>query len=185
MRSLHIRCATLCLPMLATLLVMPAPAAVRSCAESPSATAALDPACAARSRAAIERPAAHFANRAALKRAALVQPEPVLTRPLTEAEARQALDLELSLKVGKHMREADYPDEAQRWRWSGTALVEVLLNAEGLVQKVVLSRSSGFRILDRQAIEVVRRVPRLYVPVQLRGRPQRAIVPVTFHFKSV
>jgi hypothetical protein len=107
MRSLHIRCATLCLAMLATLLVMPAHAAVRVCTEPPSTTAGPDPACAVRSRAAIGRPAAHFANRAALKRAAMVQPEPVLTRPLTEAEARQALDLELSLKVGKHMREAD------------------------------------------------------------------------------
>jgi TonB family protein len=116
---------------------------------------------------------------------ALGESELEILPPLTAEEARQALDRDLSLKVGKYMREGDYPDEARRWRWSGTALIEVLLSAEGLVQQVLLSRSSGFRVLDEQALEVVRRVPKVYVPAQLRGRPQRAVVPIDFRFQEL
>ena len=104
MRSLHIRCATLCLAMLATLLVMPAHATVRVCTEPPSTTAGPDPACAVKRRAPTGQPAARLASRTALKRAALVQPEPVLTRPLTEAEARQALELEFLKKEMRSVR---------------------------------------------------------------------------------
>jgi protein TonB len=116
--------------------------------------------------------------------AALTQPELPISAPLTAEEARSALERELSLKVGKHMRQTDYPDEAQRWGWSGTVLVEVSVTSEGLVDAVALSRTSGYQILDERALEVVRRVPRLFVPVQLRGRPQRAVVPISFHFQS-
>src|SRR5581483_9188732 len=66
---------------------------------------------------------------------------------LTEAEAKEALDQELSLKVGKQMRSDDYPDEARRQRWTGTALVEVLIAADGLIKRVELARTSGFPIL--------------------------------------
>jgi TonB family protein len=116
---------------------------------------------------------------------ALIEQDLPWSRPLTEAEARLALERELSLKVGKHMRATDYPGEAQRWRWAGTALVEVVLTPEGYVQQVALSRTSGFRLLDERALEVVRRVPRVFVPPQLRGRPQRATVPVGFHLKEL
>jgi TonB family protein len=105
--------------------------------------------------------------------------------PLSAQEARHALERELSLKVGKQRRAGDYPDEAQRWRWSGTALVEVAVTAEGFVHDVVLSRSSGFRVLDQRALEVVRRVQKVFVPAQLRGRPQRAIVPIGFHVQPL
>jgi TonB family protein len=177
--------AQLCLAMLAALAVIPAQGGLSECVKPSTATAVVIPGCVAKQSTKSGPPAVRSVKRGALKRTALVPVEPALTPPLTEAEARRALELELSLKVGKHMREADFPDEAQRWRWSGTALVEVLLTAEGQVEQVILSRSSGFRVLDQQAVEVVRRVPRLFVPPQLRGRPQRAIVPITFHFRPV
>ena len=120
-----------------------------------------------------------------LVRVALIEHDVPWSRPLTEAEAHVALERELSLKVGKQMRASDYPDEAQRWRWSGTALVEVVLTPEGTVQQVGLSRSSGFRLLDQRALEVVRRVPKVFVPARLRGRTQRATVPVGFHLKEL
>jgi TonB family protein len=115
--------------------------------------------------------------------AALVDADIDLRSPLSADEARHALEREVSLKVGKHRREGDYPDEARRWGWSGTALVEVGVTGEGLIHEVVLSRSSGFRVLDERALEVVRRVQKLFVPAQLRGRPQRAIVPIGFQFQ--
>lgn len=103
---------------------------------------------------------------------------------LTEDEARQALDRELSLKVGKHMREDDYPDEARKQRWTGTALIEVLVAGDGLVKQVELAKTSGFSILDERALDVVRRVPKLFVPFRLRGFEQRARVPVAFYLQD-
>jgi TonB family protein len=129
--------------------------------------------------------AARPSARSPVKLAALSDHELDVAPPLTDEEARLALDRDLSLKVGKYMREGDYPDEARRWRWSGTALVEVLLSAEGFVQQVLLSRSSGFRVLDEQALEVVRRVPKVYLPAQLRRRPHRALVPIDFRFQEL
>jgi periplasmic protein TonB len=145
------------------------------------------PACTAASPAAAADPCAEkqAASSGRLMPVALLDRDSPWARPLTEIEAQQALERELSLKVGKHMRASDYPDEARRWRWSGTALVEVVLTPEGYVQQVALSRSSGFRLLDERALEVVRRVPKVFVPVQLRGRAQRATVPIGFHLKEL
>lgn len=121
---------------------------------------------------------------AAIELAGLAADEAPVSHTLTDDEARRLLDRELSLKVGKQMRQGDYPDEARRWRWSGTAMIEVVLSADGLVQEVLLARSSGYQVLDEQALAVVRRVPKVYLPVQLRGRAQRAVVPIDFHFRE-
>lgn len=103
---------------------------------------------------------------------------------LSEEEARRALDRELSLKVGKHMREDDYPPEARQQRWTGTALIEVLVARDGFIKQVDLARTSGFAILDERALAVVRRVPKLFVPFQLRGGEQRARVPIAFSLQD-
>lgn len=110
--------------------------------------------------------------------------DPIGMPTLTEDEAREALDRELSLKVGKHMREDDYPDEARKQRWTGTALIEVLVAGDGLVKQVELAKTSGFSILDERALDVVRRVPKLFVPFRLRGGEQRARVPVAFSLQD-
>jgi TonB family protein len=107
------------------------------------------------------------------------------TAPLSEEEAHLALERDLLLKVGKQLQVADYPDEARRWRWTGTVMVEVLVAGNGMVKQVALSRTSGFRVLDMQALEVVRRVPKLYVPVGLRQRDRTVTVPVGFYLQKL
>jgi TonB family protein len=105
--------------------------------------------------------------------------------PLSEEEAHLALERDLLLKVGKHLQVSDYPHEARRWRWTGTVLVEVLVAGNGLVKQVALSRTSGFRVLDMQALEVVRRVPKLYMPLGLRQRDRTVTVPVGFYLQKL
>ena len=183
MRSLPFRPACLLAIALAALSAVPGEAAVRACppgAQTPEARARAS----CNRRPHLPAPGKMRASGRRLDLAALDSDVPV-TPHLSPEEAQAALDRELSLKVGKHMREEDYPDEARRWRWTGTAMIEVSLDAEGLVQTVNLSHSSGFRVLDAQAVEIVRRVPRLYVPAQLRGRPQRAIVPIGFQMTDL
>lgn len=104
---------------------------------------------------------------------------------LSEEEALLALERELSLKVGKQMREEDYPKEAQRWRWTGTVMVDVIVGANGSVKDVSLGKTSGFHILDTQALAVVRRVSKLFVPVQLRGRDIAVTIPISFHLQDM
>ena len=104
---------------------------------------------------------------------------------LTEEEGQFALEQDLSLKVGKYLQVVDYPEEAQRWRWTGTVLVEVLIAGNGLLKSVALSRTSGFRVLDEQALVVVRRVPKLYMPAGLRVRERTLTVPVGFYLQNL
>jgi TonB family protein len=104
---------------------------------------------------------------------------------LTEEEALKSLEQELSLKVGKKISPSDYPEEARRWRWTGTTLVQVRIDAEGIVGEVALHRSSGFRVLDEQALVMVRRVSKLFVPFRLRGREHAVTVPIGFYLKEI
>jgi len=46
---------------------------------------------------------------------------------LSEAESLRALESEIARKLGSNIRESDYPEEARREGWSGTALVDVLV----------------------------------------------------------
>jgi periplasmic protein TonB len=104
---------------------------------------------------------------------------------LTEEEALKALEQELSLKVGKQIHPSDYPAEARRWRWTGTSVVQVQVGTDGMVRAVELQRSSGFYVLDEQALMIVRRVSKLYVPFRLRGREHAVAVPVGFYLKEI
>jgi TonB family protein len=102
----------------------------------------------------------------------------------TEEEAFKALEQELSLKVGKQIHPSDYPAEARRWRWSGTSVVQVQVGTDGMLRDVELRRSSGFEVLDEQALAIVRRVAKVFVPFRLRGREHAVTVPVGFYLKE-
>jgi protein TonB len=105
--------------------------------------------------------------------------------PQTEQEAIEHLEQDLALKVGKRRQDDDYPEEAVRSGWSGTALVEVLVAGNGAIKSIALGRSSGFKVLDDQAVEMVRRVPRLWVPARLRDRETSVTVPIGFQFQNL
>jgi TonB family protein len=111
--------------------------------------------------------------------------EPQLIAPQTEQEAIERLEQDLALKVGKRRQADDYPEEAVRYGWSGTALVEVLVAGNGAVKNIALGRTSGFKVLDDQALEMVRRVPRLWVPVRLRNRETSVTVPIGFQLQKL
>jgi len=100
---------------------------------------------------------------------------------LTEEQALHALETEISRKVGLQMKESDYPDEARRWRWSGVTLVHVLVGKDGLMHQISVGETSGFRILDEQAVRVVSRVSApSWIPPRLRGRDVSVLIPVGF-----
>ncbi|MCW9013800.1 MAG: TonB family protein [Gammaproteobacteria bacterium] len=51
---------------------------------------------------------------------------------------------------------ADYPDDAIRKKLSGTLILDVVINADGSLNKVDLRRSSGHQILDDAAKRIVK-----------------------------
>jgi TonB family protein len=104
---------------------------------------------------------------------------------MSEEDAVLALERELSLKVGKQTRDEDYPEEAQRWRWTGTVMIDVVVGANGSIKDVSLGKTSGFRVLDAQALTVVRRVSKLYVPALLRGRDVAVTIPIGFYLQGM
>jgi TonB family protein len=131
------------------------------------------------------------AKRAALERARL---RPVaftpadgleLTPPQTEQEALDWLERDLALKVGKRRQANDYPEEALRFGWTGTALIDVLVAGNGYIKTIALNRTSGFKVLDDQAIEMVKRVSKLWVPARLRGRETSVTVPIGFQMQTL
>jgi protein TonB len=101
--------------------------------------------------------------------------------PLTEDQALHALETEISRKVGLRMSATDYPAEARRWKWGGVTLVQVMVGKDGVMRNISVGRSSGFRILDEQAVRIVSRVSApSWIPERLRGRDVAVLVPVGF-----
>jgi TonB family protein len=79
------------------------------------------------------------------------------------------------------MTAADYPAEARRWTWSGITLVHVLVSKDGVMRQISVGKTSGFRVLDEQAVRVVSRVRApSWIPDRLRGRDVPVLVPVGF-----
>jgi protein TonB len=50
----------------------------------------------------------------------------------------------------------NYPQEAQRQGLSGSLILDVALNPDGSVKKIIVRRSSGYKVLDDAAIRIVK-----------------------------
>jgi TonB family protein len=100
----------------------------------------------------------------------------------TDELAVEALEGEILRSVGKQTQEADYPEEARRWRWSGTTLIHVLMDGDGRMKALSVERTSGFRVLDDQALKMVQRVRSTRMPERLKGREVAVTVPIGFYF---
>jgi protein TonB len=76
-----------------------------------------------------------------------------------------------------------YPAAARRRNLEGTVMLEVLVNREGQAAQVRVLRGSGHALLDRSALDGVRRWR--FTPALSGGRPQEmwVQVPVRFQLK--
>lgn len=104
-------------------------------------------------------------------------PKPVTPPPDLDA-ARSNYGSLLSREFAKHKQ---YPRVAQMRGWQGTVRVELQIDASGNVTSTSIAESSGFEMLDKQALEMVRKASPLPLPPEsLRGRDFTIIVPVAF-----
>jgi len=78
-----------------------------------------------------------------------------------------------------------YPRMAQMRRWEGVAEVRVQIGVDGKVAEVSLAHTSGFDMLDQQALDMVRAAAaQVEVPPQLRGTATAVVLPVRFRLQN-
>lgn len=106
-----------------------------------------------------------------------------------EAPARPDVEGIRAYRIGL-AREArayrHYPALARERGWTGTAEVRVDVSHEGQPRQVLLARSSGHDILDREAVQMMSRAAAsAALPESLRGRAFAVRLPVVFDIPDV
>lgn len=95
-----------------------------------------------------------------------------------DADGLRAYRIGLAREARAHRR---YPPLARERGWTGTAEVRVDVSPGGQPWQVLLARSSGHDILDREAVLLMRNAAATTVlPDSLRGREFAVRMPVTF-----
>jgi len=103
---------------------------------------------------------------------------------LSEEQSLSALGSEIARKLGAKIQEGDYPEEARREGWSGTTWVDVSVGSNGKIKELAVQQSSGFAVLDEQAIRMVDRISLWWIPQRLRNREVKVAVPVAFYIRD-
>jgi protein TonB len=76
-----------------------------------------------------------------------------------------------------------YPSSARARRQQGVVLIRFTLDRTGAVLAVALAQTSGFALLDREALALPRRAsPLPQPPEDVKGQRIELVVPVEFHF---
>lgn len=111
-------------------------------------------------------------------------PEPPKPRGPSEQDIENARGNYGNLLSREFAKHKQYPRIAQMRGWQGSTKVELHIDANGGITSLSISESSGFEILDKQALEMVRKASPLPQPPEtLRGREFTIIVPVAFRLE--
>jgi protein TonB len=87
--------------------------------------------------------------------------------------------------LGAARRHKLYPEAARERGWEGRVAVELVIAADGSLAAAHVKHSSGHGVLDREALEMLRRAAALTpVPPSLQGREFRVDVPVLFELRN-
>jgi protein TonB len=130
---------------------------------------------------------------AAPSSAAAGRPEPVaalgepalVPRATPEAVDPGSLGQYRLALIGTARRHKLYPETARERGWEGRVAVELVVDADGALAAATVRQSSGHAVLDREALEMLRRAAALTpVPPALKGREFRLEVPVQFELRS-
>lgn len=118
----------------------------------------------------------------------IVKQEETAPQPMTDESLQASQTAPNGAIVGPvfnadylHNPKPPYPLIARRLKMEGTAVVHVLVNAEGKPEIVRLGKSSGSSVLDRAALTAVESWS--FVPAQQGGQPVTAWVDVPIRFR--
>jgi protein TonB len=84
--------------------------------------------------------------------------------------------------LGRLNAAKSYPSSARARRQQGVVLIRFTLDRSGAVLAVALAQSSGFALLDREALALPKRASPLPEPPEdMKGQRIELVVPVEFH----
>lgn len=113
-----------------------------------------------------------------------VQAVPEQSHSQHETSSTRATNLKVQLQgkiksaLQKHLT---YPSLARRRGWQGTVTVRLLIQANGELNNVALTKSSGYALLDESAVSALRKVKQLRTLVPLlQGQDMSLELPITY-----
>lgn len=132
---------------------------------------------------------APVAQPAAPASVASVSPQPVHDAPTelrTEAFDANLFDAYRLALIDAAKRYKRYPVQAMERGWEGRVEVRVVVGANGMIKSALVKSSSRYRILDDQALDMVRKAFSALAQVQPapRGREFTVDVPVIFELQT-
>ncbi|MGA1799048.1 TonB family protein [Sphingomonas sp. 4RDLI-65] len=102
-------------------------------------------------------------------------------RPVASAPSERPADWQ-SRVLGRLNAVKSYPSSARARRQQGVVLIRFTLDRAGTVLAVTLEQSSGFALLDREALALPKRASPLPGPPEdVKGQRIELVVPVEFH----
>jgi protein TonB len=116
--------------------------------------------------------------------AAAAPPGAGATRAGRDADTGTLDQYRLAL-IGIARRYKRYPAQALDKGWQGRVEIRLVVGANGMIQSSLVKASSGYEILDNQALDMVKRAkPLTPIPAALRGREFTVDIPVIFDLQS-
>lgn len=133
-----------------------------------------------------EAPAIPSAASAVLAPSAGTQaPPPPATAAATagyDGEDLRRFKLAIAVQARRFQR---YPGLARERGWQGTAEVAIRLSPDVGLSQVAIEKSSGFAVLDEQAVDMIRRASTATpIPAGLQGRGIHFVLPVQFRLED-
>jgi len=108
--------------------------------------------------------------------------EPLNENPSTdiEVDSSAAQSLRHPEPLETVNRPPAYPSLARKRGWQGTVLLEVDVQSDGMVKSIQINKSSSYKLLDREALDAVRKW--CFSPGLKSGEPvpMKVIVPIHF-----
>ena len=78
-----------------------------------------------------------------------------------------------------------YPVQALDQGWQGKVEVRLVIGADGAIQRSLVKASSGYEILDNEAMDMLKKAkPLTPIPAALRGREFTVDIPVIFDLQA-
>lgn len=118
---------------------------------------------------------------------------PSATAPTSESPAKAAppsaeagaLEKYRSDLIGMARRYKRYPRVALDNNWEGRVVVQMVVGANGMIASLRVTTSSGHEVLDRQAVDMLRKAkPLVPIPPAMRGREFSVEIPVIYDLKD-
>lgn len=107
---------------------------------------------------------------------------PVVTATADSADANLLERYRLAL-IDAAKRYRRYPVQAMERGWQGRVEIRVVIDTNGTIKEALIKTSSNYRILDDQALDMVRKAL-AQIPPAPRGREFEVDVPVIFELQT-